>query len=788
MIRIVVYGAAALALAALLSACSSGGVDSGGGGSSSTTTIYLPASDDDSWATRSVVFDPVLADAFLSSDEFKAADANCKFYGCASSGASGGNKQSQAFELHNVHFAHSAGLTGTGQLVAVVDNGFRITHREFTGKTIHQTGTLPIRDHGTHVASLIAANKDGLGMHGVAPDADLHLTAINQSGDPYLDIPNVTAGTLAAATLGAVAQNNSWGFEVSASTLRNHLNSNPDHSVAEGLTATLGYSKSDWQSYLNALDSFQQGGVIVWALSNDENMSSGDAMAALPYFDTRLREAWIAVANGYFQVDGNGNITDAVRLSAACGLAASFCIAGDGTTTAASADTDISYDSGTGTSYVAPQVAATIALLAEAFSDLTPAEWTKRVLASANNSWFATEGVAFNGTVDFGNGVTHSYSDEWGHGVLDLKAALSPIGSVAILSGESVTESTRIALSDSAISTPSTFGDGLASALRGQEMAVFDALNRSFAVDAGNFVQPQAATLVPELLEEVRLPRDAAGRAQLAALGRGPALESGTMVHMTGGLDRLMNGSGAIGGGSVLSLAGEAVAVTSSHALGEMMMTAYGFAGEHGAASGAVSGGGLSLAVPAGAGSITFGFGQLAEQGGVLGLVSSEAFDLGSGSALTTVNLGVEQQVTAGLKAFGRFEYGAASPAGATSGSLVASASDIRFAGVQLGAVATGMVTDNDSLTFSVAQPMRIESGTVQMAMPIGRTADGTVVQREMEAGLAPSGRELDLGLSYAVTLPNEAGLKLGIEYALDAGHVRGASAFAVAASFGQSF
>jgi subtilase-type serine protease len=124
----------------------------------------------------------------------------------------------------------------------------------------------------------------------------------------------------------------------------------------------------------------------------------------------------------------------------------------------------------------------------------------------------------------------------------------------------------------------------------------------------------------------------------------------------------------------------------------------------------------------------------------------------------------------------------------ATSGSLVASAPDIRFAGVQLGAVATGMVAEKDRLTFSVAQPMHIESGTVQMAMPVGRTADGTVVQRKMEAGLAPSGRELDLGLSYAVTLPNQAALKLGFEYALDAGHVRGASAFAVAASFGQSF
>ncbi|KKC34059.1 hypothetical protein WH91_04920 [Devosia psychrophila] len=227
----------------------------------------------------------------LASAEFRNADANCIYVGCAASGPLATN-QSRAFELHNLHTALSSGLTGVNKLVAVVDEGFRVTHQEFAGKTIHQTGTLPVADHGTHVASLIAGVRDGVGMHGVAPGANLHFTALNPSGASTLDITNVTLGTLSAATLGAVAQNNSWGFNVAASTLQAHLAANPSQSVAQGLNSVIAnYGTSRWQAYLDALNTFENGGVVVWALSNDETMASGDVMAALPYFDTRLQGA-----------------------------------------------------------------------------------------------------------------------------------------------------------------------------------------------------------------------------------------------------------------------------------------------------------------------------------------------------------------------------------------------------------------------------------------------------------------------------------------------------------------
>jgi subtilase-type serine protease len=744
------------------------------------------------WTSGGVNFDPVRAEQIRTSTEFRAAHANCRYVGCSSSGAPAGNR-SRAFELHNLHVALSSGKTGAGQLVAIVDSGFRTTHQEFAGKTIHQSGGLPSADHGTHVASLIAGVQDGRGMHGVAPNANLHLTAINPTGGTNLDLANVIAGTQNASSLGAVAQNNSWGFSVSAADFDAHLKANPGRSVAQGLNATIGnYGSSQWQAYLDALDGFQQGGVVVWALSNDETMTSGDTMAALPYFDGRLQGAWIAAANGYFETDGSGNINNAIRLSAACGLAARFCLAGDGTTTAADASSDTGYSAGTGTSYVAPQIAGTVALLAEAFPDLTPEEWTKRLLASADNSWFAPLGVPVSGSVDFGNGVSHAYSGEWGHGVLDIAAALSPIGAISVLTGEDVVTSARTELSDSVVATPDSFGNGLESALTGTEVAVFDGLNRSYAVEGSALVTTHATPMISDLVASVSRPQWGAlpsHRNVLSVLPRsGRASTSGglALLKSADGLFETTSAVSPRGSASVFSLAGDSITFTSTHRTGALSITAVGFAGEGAAsASTGVSGTGLNLALGEES-RISVGASYVGEQGGLLGLSENDAFGWGNGSAIGTVHLGLDQKLGSNLEVFGRLEYGSASQTGVASG-LVTSMSDVRFSGFQVGARMESVFSNQDSLQFSLAQPLRIESGSMALQLPTGRTADGTIEHRQVNAELAPDGRELDLGLDYEVPVGTGA-LQVGLQYRLDARHVRAASAMGVAVSFGQSF
>lgn len=762
-----------MALPVLVAACSGGTsvppADEVSHAPAPPNTVFSPAPSA-GWAGASVTFNSTQAAVISASSEFRAVDASCATVIC---GITATGTQSSPFQLHNVHWAHSAGLTGTGTVVAIVDDGFRLTHREFAGKTINQTGTLPIEGHGTFVASLAAANKDGLGMHGVAPGADLHLTSFQPTGSGF-SIANVTAGTLDAAGLDAVVQNNSWGFNVSAQNLKTFLAANPGASVAQGMDAMVGYGSGNWQNYINALDSFQNNGVVVWALSNDNSMTSGDVMAALPHFETRLAESWIAAANGYFEVNGSGDITRAVRLSAACGLAAQFCIAGDGIATGAWDTSDTSYASGFGTSFVAPQVAGAVALLAEAFPDMTPSEWAQRLLASADNSWFDAEGVPVAGTMDYGNGVIHAYSTEWGHGVMDIKAALSPIGSVSVLSGASVTSAERHSLAQSTLVAPSSFGDSLNLALAPQQMAVFDALNRAFPVSAVSAVATPPAAMLPHL----------PGQASLDQSGEGlNLLHTGNLAGAVGGF------SGNGGRASVLSMAGESLLIASTTPVGSVAeLTTFGFTAEHGAVeNGNLAGGGITLSLPAGNGTVRIGATFASEQGALMGLDGGTAFDFGTGSTIGAVNLGLEQQVAPGLSLFSRFEYGAARRQG-NAGGLVTDLSGLTFSGMEIGASFSDTIRDGDRLTLSVSQPLRIETGTLEMNRPVARLADGRIVNEASSADLNSSGRQLDLGLTYQASLPNSASFSFGLKHAVSAGHVAGQSGSGVMLGYRQGF
>jgi len=774
--RVKIYDLArilATALPVLLSACSGGSsvppVADAEQKPAPPNTVFSPAPSA-GWAGASAVFNSTQAAVISASSEFRAVDASCATVGC---GVNSTGTQSSPFQLHNVHWAHSAGLTGAGTVVAIVDDGFRLTHREFTGKTISQTGTLPVEGHGTFVASLAAASKDGLGMHGVAPGADLHLTSFQPTGSGF-SIANVTAGTLDAAALDAVVQNNSWGFEVSAQNLKTFLAANPGASVAQGMNAVVGYGSGNWLNYINALDNFQNKGVVVWALSNNPNLTSGDVMAALPHFEARLSEAWIAAANGYFEVNGNGDITRAVRLSAACGLAAQFCIAGDGIATGAWDTSDTSYASGFGTSFVAPQVSGAVALLAEAFPDMTPSEWAQRLLASADNSWFASRGVPVAGTMDYGNGVTHAYSTEWGHGVMDIRAALSPIGSISVLSGANVASAERHSLAESAIVAPSSFGDSLNLTLAPQQMAVFDSLNRAYQVSAVSTVARAPAGMLP------RLP----GQASLDQGGEGlNLLHTGDLAGAVGGF------SGNGGRASVLSMAGESLLIASTAPVGSVAeLTAYGFAAKHGAVdNGNLAGGGITLSLPAGNGTVRIGATLASEQGGVMGLDGGTAFDFGTGSTIGAVNLGLEQQLAPGLSLFGRLEYGVAARKGGAGG-LVANLSDLTFSGMEIGASLADTIATGDRLTLSVSQPLRIETGTLELNRPVARLADGSIVNEASSADLNSSGRQFDLGLAYQASLPNSASINIGLKHAVSAGHVSGQSGAGAMLGYQQQF
>ena len=373
---------------------------------------------------------------------------------------------------------------------------------------------------------------------GVAPEASLHLHDYVANYQPTW----WATGTADAESDGAVVQSNSWGFDeqygaadldvvvayktnnslTGAATLVYYqgVDTNSDGYYDVGAsTSTKTWTAANWNTYVDALDSFQDTGVIVFALSNDDDKTDADISAGLPELFTELQEAWINVAN--IDVTGTSSKTYTLK-SAPCGSTAEYCLGADGyailtagNTTDSNGDyvTGINYDvnvGGTnydytttaGTSFAAPQVSGAIALLATHFPNHTPEKLADRLLASAYNDW-SSFGV--DGTVTFGNGVVHGYSTDYGHGVMDIYNALQPITTNAL--GRSIYTSTSNtsnlsnaqSLERTYLATSRSFGDSITNAVDGITNKFYDAMGSQFAYNVGDHIVIPESNTAPAI-------------------------------------------------------------------------------------------------------------------------------------------------------------------------------------------------------------------------------------------------------------------------------------------------
>ena len=704
------------------------------------------------------------------------------------------------YESINLNQAFAYGKFGSGKQVAIVDQGFWVTganasatHADLNAKTIATFGSFNAPGtgcggaHGTCVAGVIAADYGDGGIIGIAPLASLHLTDWGNTvgfNDMY---DKMAQGTADASN--AVAQNNSWGISVDANEFQVIVDNNPSSTTLELMSYGLSGSLSSVTAYKNALDDFQNHGVIVFSNGNDTSKTSAHAIASMPLWFTELEDAWISVAN--IDITGNGTKTY-TQMGNPCGLTASFCIAADGTdvTMPSHVSGGTSYhDNSTGTSFSAPMVSGAVALMADHFPNQTPEQWTDRLLASADNAI----GYTHIGQVTFGNGVKHGYSAEAGHGIMDIYAALQPITSDAYIAqvaggNGSLGGSGSFAFNETAILSASSFGDSLANALGGEFTYMYDALDGGFAFDLEQTVKPSLSVSKPVISidRELGLTRSVSEEKLAFSNSFSQVLEQSGYLNYTRNqsndslnsftsnglwnsfsdasyvfpfLTAVQGGTGLNYGDSLgngfLSLSYNSENSNGSYGI---LKDAYTFSYRTNLAENA---------------NLNYVGGFVNEGESFLGSSGGGAFDF-SGSDNVTSFFGIKSGFQLDENYFINVGYGLSS----TSVNKARNGIVQNISGVMSDSFEFGFTSfDNfgsDMLSFSISQPHRVASGTADLQIAGLAEVDGSIPYTYKTASLRPSGRQLDFAVTYNYDITLTSTFRAKAMLTQEKGHIRG--------------
>jgi subtilase-type serine protease len=265
-------------------------------------------------------------------------------------------------------YALERGITGAGIGVVVVDTAFQTTHPEFNIPT-DRVGSFQYNpngdaegEHGTHVAGIIGAGRNGFGMEGVAPGVILSsMTVLNAAGGDSADDAQFAQGYRDAIAAGLRIFNNSIWY--SGTQITNFTRA--------GAIAQIGpLSVAALQEAVDAGASL----VFITGNASDDNP---DVLGGLPYLVPELVPGWITVTS----VDRN---IERSTFANACGVGMYFCMAAPGTDIYSTVPVS-TYDTMSGTSMAAPHVTGAVALARQMFPNASGAALVSLVLRTATD-------------------------------------------------------------------------------------------------------------------------------------------------------------------------------------------------------------------------------------------------------------------------------------------------------------------------------------------------------------------------------------------------------------------
>ena len=284
--------------------------------------------------------------------------------------------------------AYKLGFTGQGITVGIVDTGIDPNHQEFpyfriSGYDfIDNTSELSDPDgHGSHVAGIIGAAKNGIGMHGVAYNSSLVSAAAIGSYErsaPLYAVVNAMNYLLGLQGQERVSIfNHSWGT---------------NDSIKD---TTVDYILND-PEYVAELEIFRQAiqsnCLMVFSAGNEAN-TEVSVYPGLPYLFPELRPGWLAVVS-LGPNDEEPNYTNRAGIAKEWTITApgggddkendGVYSVGTGETEKESGDGK-GYATISGTSMAAPHVSGAAALVWEAFPYYTAAQVVQTLLLTATD-------------------------------------------------------------------------------------------------------------------------------------------------------------------------------------------------------------------------------------------------------------------------------------------------------------------------------------------------------------------------------------------------------------------
>ncbi len=633
----------------------------------------------------------------------------------------------------------------------------------------NQNVTTPLsadgKNHGTLVAGILAATKNDIGIHGVAPNAQIipvrydlmsfYDNAVDDLIEAGARVINFSIGIASAGDPKKQATSvNAYDFSTEYSNFEYLLGNNVNAFQSAVLSDT----------------------VLVFAAGNDgEAQPSLESAAPLSnlFKNTDLNRLLINVV----AVGADNKITD---YSTRCGVTADFCIAapgGDASNPITTTNVNNTYAQAYGTSAAAPAVTGAVALLMGAYPHLSSQDVVDLLFETAT---------------DMGN------PEIYGHGLLNLERAKQPVGKLSLSTGTTASGE-KLSASQSKITLPTTYA-GIVNALP-QTISVLDKYERAFGMDTRSFIR--TAHRNPNTFRNALhrfTQHDAEGQIALSprlsfsfnkatsintAAGVG-SLDMTYQLSPNQDLHVFFTEDGAYGRGSFFdkplvnpfSAMDNAYGFEHVYKLTSRTHFKMGFAtGENGLVDGNEEldwfdkkqsytfAGTMDYNITDNT-AVGFVGGILREEKSLLGLYGTGGFETPD---TDTYYMGITARIkpTEKLTLQAAYYYGLSNP---QSDSAFMKTS--RLISDSFAVDARYQLNNNDVTGIQFSSPLRIRKGTAEFDLPVGRDSyTDTVYREKMSASLKPTAREYDMALYYtkiisdALRVKSQAGLRLNPDH-----------------------